>query len=140
MCYCCNKETSKKKFFIFAKITDKRGRVLSIGFNSYIKTAPLQAKWAVRNKLPKKEFIHAEMMAISRLKYQHLSKVHAIYVYRFDASGRPALAKPCKICQSAIKAANIKHVYYTTPDDALDMDYSRYQEYNDEYYDQWCSE
>lgn len=78
------------------------------------------------------------MMAISRLRYHQLSKAYAIYVYRFDAAGKPANARPCRICQSAIKACNIQHVYYTTENNALDMDYSEYKEYNEEYRRMWC--
>lgn len=126
------KTYGRKKYFIMAKITDKSGMVLSVGHSSYVKTHPLQKKYAQKVGLPKKEFLHAEMMAIIRLRPHQLRKVHAITVYRFHEDGRPALAKPCPICQSMIEAAGIKHVYYTTDEDCLDMDFEQYEQHRDE--------
>ncbi len=121
--------TNRKKYFIMAKICDKRGKVLSIGHNSYVRTHPLQAKLAQRVQLPQKEFLHAEMMALIRLLPQHRQKAYSITIYRFNADGTPALAKPCPICQSAIEACGIKHIWYTTEDNAQDMEFSRYEQY-----------
>ena len=120
--------SNRKKYFIMAKICDKRGKVLSIGHNSYVRTHPLQAKMAQRVKLPKKEFLHAEMMALIRLLPQHRHKAHSITIYRFNADGTPALAKPCPVCESAIEACGIKHVWYTTEDNCLDMEYEQYEQ------------
>lgn len=119
----------QKKYFVMAAITDKRGLVLSIGYCSYVKTHPLQAKFAKKVNLPKKEFLHAEAMAIIRLRPEHRRKAHTITVYRFNADGSPALAKPCPVCQSMIEAAGIKHVYYTTPDNDQGMQYEQYRQH-----------
>ena len=91
-----------------AIIYDKKGRVLSIGENNYIKTHPYQAKLAKAAGLEYQEkvFLHAEVSAIIRCK--DLSKAHRILVTRVGKSGKLLLAKPCKICESAIKAAGIK--------------------------------
>ena len=132
-----NKKSKNKKFFILAKITDKRGHVLSIGWNSYVKTHPMQARMAKRSRSPLKEFLHAEMMAIIRLLPQHRSKAYSITVYRFDANGRPALAKPCPICMSAIRAAGIKRVYYTDYNNSQDLDYDEYRQYHHDC-KSWC--
>ena len=94
-----------------AIIYDKRGRVLSIGKNDFIKTHPLQKKHAVQVGQPYKEFLHAEVAAI--IKCRDLSKAHKIKVFRFGADGNPALAKPCAICCSAIEAAGIKYIEHT---------------------------
>lgn len=102
---------SKKRFNITAIIYDKRGRVLSIGSNSYIKTHPLQTKHAEKVGLPHKQYLHAEIHAISRCKY--LNKAHKIVVMRFDSKGEPRNAKPCPVCQSAIEASGIKYVEHT---------------------------
>ncbi len=96
---------------ITAVIYDKRGRVLSVGQNSYIKTHPLQKQHAHKVGLPLKEFLHAEIHAITRCN--DLSKAHKISVFRYSKDGKPALAKPCKVCQSAIDAAGIKVVEHT---------------------------
>ena len=96
---------------ITAIIYDKRGRVLSIGKNSYIKTHPLQAKYAKAHGEDQKTVMHAEIHAITRCK--DLSKAHKMLITRYYADGRPALAKPCKICQSAIANTPIKIVEHT---------------------------
>lgn len=101
----------KQRQSITAVIFDKRGRVLSIGQNSYIKTHPLQAKHADKVGLPEKQFLHAEIHAITRCR--ELSKAHRILITRYDRRGNPVLAKPCPICQSAIQAAGIEIVEHT---------------------------
>ena len=102
---------SKKRFDITAIIYDKRGNVLSIGKNNYIKTHPVQAKWARRAGEPHKVFLHAEIDAIN--KCQDLSKAHRIAVFRYTEDGSPAKASPCKICAGAIKATRIKYIEHT---------------------------
>jgi deoxycytidylate deaminase len=102
---------SKRRFNIKAVITDKRGRVLSIGYNSYVKTHPFQAKHAEKVGLHLKTFLHAEIHAI--LKCRNLEKAHKISIYRFDRSGNPKIAKPCPVCQSAIEEAGIEVIEHT---------------------------
>lgn len=140
--YCfCNKRTLRKKQFIFSVIVNRAGSPIAFSHNSYNKTNPLQAKWAARCGLPAKQFVHAEVAAIAKLSPAQREKAYAIYVYRFDRSGRPANAKPCKICQTVIKeCTSIKHIYYTTENDSLDMSYERYQRYYKRHADQWCDE
>jgi tRNA(Arg) A34 adenosine deaminase TadA len=94
-----------------AIIYDKRGRVISVGQNSYVKTHPLQALHAQKAGLPEKQFLHAEIHAIIRCK--DLTRAHKIFVSRWDKKGRPALAKPCPVCMSAIEAAGIEFVEHT---------------------------
>lgn len=102
---------SRKKFDITAIIYDKRGRVLSIGKNSYVKTHPYQKEHACKVGLPHKEFLHAEIHAI--VKCKQIEKAHRISIMRFDPNGNPRIAKPCLVCQSAIEAAGIKIVEHT---------------------------
>ena len=94
-----------------AVIYDKRGRVISVGQNSYVKTHPLQAKHAAEVGLPDKQFLHAEIHAIVRCK--DLSKAHKIFVSRWDKKGNPMLAKPCPVCMSAIETAGIELIEHT---------------------------
>ena len=100
-----------KKHNITAIIYDKRGNVLSIGKNSYVKTHPVQAAWAQRAGEPKKVFLHAEIDAI--IKCRDLSKAHRIAVFRYTEEGSPANARPCCICAKAIRAAGIKIIEHT---------------------------
>jgi deoxycytidylate deaminase len=100
-----------KKFKMTAIIYDKRGRVLSIGKNSYIKTHPQQAEHARRAGEPYKVYLHAEIAAI--VKCKSLDKAHSIMIFRYLEDGSPAEARPCKICASAILASGIKIVEHT---------------------------
>lgn len=96
---------------VTALIYDRKGRVLSVGQNSYIKTHPLQAKHAQKTGMPEKMFLHAEIHAITRCR--DLSKAHKIFVSRYNKNGEPVLAKPCPVCISAIRASGIKYVEHT---------------------------
>lgn len=100
-----------KKFQIKAIIYDKRGRVLSIGHNSYVRTHTLQAHHAKLAGEPSKIYLHSEVHAITRCK--NLSKAYRIAIFRYLEDGSPANAKPCCICQSAIGAAGIKIIEHT---------------------------
>ncbi len=100
-----------RKHSLTAIIYDKKGRVLSVGQNSYVKTHPLQKKFAEKTGNPHKITLHAEIAAI--VKCRSLSKAHTIKIFRFDGDGRPGLAKPCKICADAIRAAGIKNIQHT---------------------------
>lgn len=83
-----------------------------IGFNSR-KTHPLQARFNAHN--PKAICIHAEVDAIRQAIRLHGSDLSdfKMYVARVHRDGSPACAKPCKGCQSAILAFNIKEVTWT---------------------------
>lgn len=101
----------KQRFNLTAIIYDKKGKVLSIGKNSYHKTHPLQKKHADAVGLPQKVFLHAEIHAI--VKCKDLSKAYSIMITRFDKQGNPKNAKPCPVCMSAIKASGIKEIMHT---------------------------
>lgn len=96
---------------ITATVYDKRGRFLSQATNSYTKTHPYQAELAASVGLPNKVFLHAEIAAL--LKCKRLDKAHSIRVERYRRDGSPALAKPCPICEEAIRQAGIQEVTFT---------------------------
>lgn len=105
----------KQQQDITAIIYDKKGRVLSIGKNSYIKTHPMQDKYA---KLAGKEysaygyaFIHAEIDAINRCK--DLDKAYKIRVTRVKRDGSYGMACPCKACAIAISHTPIQVIEHT---------------------------
>jgi len=102
---------SKKRFDMIAIIYDKRGRVISVGKNSYFKTHPLQHKHSNIVGLPDKQFLHAEIHAISLCR--NIKKAHKIVVMRFDTQGNPKNAKPCPVCQNAIESVGIKIIEHT---------------------------
>lgn len=94
-----------------AIIYDRKGRVLSVGQNSYVKTHPYQAELARRVGEHNKIYLHAEVHAITRCR--DLKRAYKIGIFRFDKKGKPMLAKPCEICNTAIKAAGITIVQHT---------------------------
>ncbi len=100
-----------KKYQVTAIIYDKRGQVLSVGKNSYIKTHPVQAHHAQLAGEPHKVFLHAEIDAI--IKCQKIDRAHKLVVFRFLEDGSPAMAEPCKVCKQAIKKTPIKVIEHT---------------------------
>lgn len=102
---------SKKRFDVTAIIYDKRGNILSIGKNSYCKTHPLQAHYAKQVGEEHKVFLHAEVHAIVRC--HNIELAHRIAIFRYNEAGLAVLAKPCKICQTAISKTPIKIVEHT---------------------------
>lgn len=94
-----------------ATVYDKRGRVLSQANNSYIKTHPYQAKLAERHGRKEQIYLHAEIAALVKLR--GVDKAHRIVVERYLKDGTPANAKPCPICEEAIRLAGIKIVEHT---------------------------
>jgi tRNA(Arg) A34 adenosine deaminase TadA len=101
----------KRHHQLTAVIYDKRGRVLSVGQNNYVKTHPLQKKHAEKVGEPYRLYVHAEIAAI--VKCQNLKRAHKISIFRYNSDGQPALAKPCPVCLSAIKASGINYIEHT---------------------------
>jgi deoxycytidylate deaminase len=96
---------------VTAIIYNKKGRVISIGQNSYLKTHPLQAIHAHKVGESHKIYLHAEVSAIA--KCRDIQKAHRILVMRYNKQGEPVMAKPCKICLSAIHSTPIKIIEHT---------------------------
>lgn len=96
---------------VTAMIYDRRGKILSIGKNNYLKTHPMQARHAHKTGHPEKMFLHAEIHAITRCR--NLDRAYKIFITRFNKQGEPVLAKPCPVCMSAIQESGIKHVSHT---------------------------
>lgn len=113
--YCIQKaltipfEKGKKR--VYSVVLDSRGRVVSEGSNSYVKTHPIQKSYGVRSGHPMKEYLHAECNAIIRSKGRGVSLV----VVRVDSKGNPCNARPCPVCSLAIKEHGlIKNICYTS--------------------------
>jgi deoxycytidylate deaminase len=98
---------------IAAVIIDKRGRVLSIGVNSYKKTNPLMKSYAIRAGNPEAQFLHAEVAALIGLNHNDKQKAYKISIARALKTNQTGLAAPCPICQLALKDTGIKVVEYT---------------------------
>lgn len=100
---------AKRKYELTATTYDKRGRVIARGVNSYSRTHPLQMEYAVKAG-KYKPFLHAEIHAIIRSRRADIDKIK---IERYDDNGNPKMAKPCSVCELAIKAAGIRFVEYT---------------------------
>ena len=93
--------SNKTQYVVTAYIKDKKGRVLAIGKNSYVKTHPEMVKLGkkvgyLNNEKP---FIHAEIDAINRCV--NLDKAHLIEVYVCtDRSKVYRNSTPCSICEA----------------------------------------
>lgn len=95
---------------LLAVIYNKRGKVLSMGTNSYLKTHPLQASYAKKVGMDKKIFLHAEIDAIS--KCRNIQEAYRIQIVRKRKDGSFGKSKPCPICAMAIYNTPIVHVDY----------------------------
>lgn len=98
------------KHVIKATITDKRGRILSQAQNSYTKSHPHQYRLARSVGQPDRIFLHAEIAALIKLKR---GEPHEIFIERYTKNGNAANARPCAVCEKAIKLAGIKYVRFT---------------------------
>lgn len=101
---------AKKRFKIKATCYNKKGRIISIGYNSYTKTHPVQEYFAKLAGMPEKKYLHAEIAALLKAGDK---KIHKIKIERYNSRGEPANAAPCPICQLAIKAYGVKVIEYT---------------------------
>ncbi|MEU6707878.1 hypothetical protein [Streptomyces wuyuanensis] len=54
---------------------------------------------------------HAEEAVLRRVRR---TAGASVYVARVDARLRPAMAKPCPRCQTALREAGVRRVFYTT--------------------------
>lgn len=89
---------------------DKRGRLLSSGTNFPKKTHPEQARRAAQMGQDYKVFLHAEISALVKIRD---GIPYKITVERYGKRGQPLNARPCPICELAIKEAGIKRIEYT---------------------------
>lgn len=98
-----------KRYNYVAIITNKKNKILSIGMNSYIKTHPLQAKYALKTGFDGKIYLHSEIDALIRCKLIP----EKIFIVRTNRFGEVRYAKPCPICMEAIKKYKVKEIFYT---------------------------
>lgn len=102
---------AKRKHKIRATLLDKKGRVLATAVNSYEKTHPIQQKYSDLYGTGEQPFLHAEIAALVRCKDP--SKVDRIVIERYGKNGDPLPAKPCPICQGALRDYGITNIEHT---------------------------
>lgn len=105
--------STKNQYIVTAYIKDKRGKILSIGKNSYTKTHPRMVKLGkkVGYLNQEKSNIHAEVDAINKCRLLDKMYVIEIYVYS-ERSNTYRKSKPCDVCETAIRLAKIPFVNY----------------------------
>lgn len=89
-----------------------KNKVITTACNLDKKSHPIQAKFAKRVGLHEKIYLHAEIACLVKCRHE----VDTIVVARVNSQNKLRLAKPCKICQYAIKEAGVSNVYYSTND------------------------
>lgn len=94
-----------------AKVYTRKGTLIAQATNSYTKTHPLMLHFGRKVGVTNRPYLHAELAAL--LKCGTI-KPYAIHIQRKTRDGKSALAKPCAICEQAIKAWGIQQVSYTT--------------------------
>lgn len=101
--------SGRRKYAITALAYNKAGKLIAVGTNSYIKTHPLQAKYAAKAHRPNAIFLHAEIHALIKA----CEPVHKLVVMRYDRAGKPKNAEPCSICKLALRDFNVQQVEHT---------------------------
>lgn len=97
------------RYNVAAATLDRRGNIIAIAQNSYVKTNPMQKRLACLCGNSSREYLHAEIAAIVKSE----RKVYAIAVARVSHDGSIKPARPCPICMLAIKEAKIKLMLFT---------------------------
>lgn len=105
----CEIPHKKGKFRHYAVVLDKKGRIVSEGRNSYVKTHTHMHK-ASRKLGLEKDFLHAEVAALLKSKGVGVKLV----VVRVDCNGELMYSKPCPVCELLIsEAEHIESVEYS---------------------------
>lgn len=102
---------SNRQHLIRATIYDKWGNVLARAINNYTKTHPVQARFAKQAGEPDRIYLHAEIAALTKLRKD--DRPHRIFIERYKRDGSAGNAKPCTVCEAALKHWGIKKVEYT---------------------------
>lgn len=112
--------TSPSRKRVGAVLYSKRREIAS-AVNNDDKSHPIQARWAERVGLCEKIYLHAEMAALIKAR----EDADTIVVVRLGGHDGKSLrnAKPCPICEPALKYAGIKHVYYSVTDNTFQYEY-----------------
>lgn len=88
--------------------------VIAVGYNRR-KSHPLQAHYALKAGRHQAIWLHAEMSCLVKLIDTEYKLTNAkIYVFRQLKKGQVSLAKPCEICELALKTFGITQIAYTT--------------------------
>jgi deoxycytidylate deaminase len=98
-----------------------KNEVISTATNLEDKSHPIQAKWAEKVGLKEKIYLHAEMKALIDSR----KEADTIIVVRLGGKDGKSLrqARPCPICEAALRYAGIQHIYYSVTDNKFSYEY-----------------
>ena len=88
----------------------KSGKLLSTGHNVYGKSKPgntFTNKEKVYNKS-----VHAEQVAVDRIKYYSYDSKLILYIVRLDGNGEYTCSAPCNMCIDYMRQHGIKKVRF----------------------------
>ena len=96
-------QKSTSRFKLGCVIANKN-KVISLGYNSMDKTHPkVPSVW---------KMLHAELHALIGNSYND-TKGCVAYIYRETKDGKLANAKPCQMCEDALRLAGLRKVFYS---------------------------
>lgn len=101
------------RYRVVAFVLDDRGHIITEGWNSYTKTHPIQRNAALEHNDEFKQYLHAEIHALSRLSYKQLSRKDSIVVLRMNSNKELLPGKPCPICSSVIGHYGISNIIHS---------------------------
>ena len=84
----------------------EKGRIIAVGKNSYTKTHPLQERLAKKVGVGARLYLHAEVAALIKAR----GRGDTMVVLRRNKHGL-GIAKPCSICQEALRLSNLKVIH-----------------------------
>ena len=106
----CRDHCSHGKHNLVASVVHK-GVPISIGYNSYTKSHPLQLEISGH---PQKIYLHAEVDAVNKALKQidkNMLRRCDLYVIRLKKDGTYGASKPCENCSKYIDG-KLKNVYH----------------------------
>jgi len=113
--------TSPSRKRVGAVLYNSKKREITSATNNDFKSHPLQARWAERVGLDEKIYLHAEMACLIKAR----EDADTVVVVRLGGHDGQSLrnARPCPICEPALRFAGIKHVYYSITDNTFKYEY-----------------
>ena len=114
-------DTSPSRKKVGAVLYNSKKRVIATAVNNDYKSHPRQAWWVQRVGLQEKIFLHAEMSCLIKAR----EDADTIVVVRLGGHDGKSLrqARPCRICEPALRSAGIEHVYFSVTDNTFQYEY-----------------
>jgi len=113
---------STKKYWVIAASLDHHNNIISIGENSYQKTHPMQSRLSLKCGNRNREYLHAEIASLVKNR----NNPESIMIVRITSTGLVRMARPCNICNLAIREVGIRNIIFTGDDGLLHLEEIHY--------------